>query len=93
MREDGSRGIRFVTKAAFALGCLVVPALGMGCSFDPLKYMSRNACELFNCNEMFFIDDLFPLSAAPTGNAGTGGGMDMDMGEEPDADDGGGHAH
>ncbi len=91
MRKEKSRGIRFVTEAAFALGCLLVPALGMGCSFDPMKYFSRNACEVFNCDELFFIDDLFPLSAAPTGNAGTGGGMDMDMGEAED--EGGGHAH
>ena len=89
MREDKSRGMRFVTTAAFALGCLLFPALGMGCSFDPLKYFSRNACEALNCDTLFFIDDLFPLSAAPLGDAGAGGGMDMDEAE----DDGGGHAH
>ncbi len=87
MREDRSRGIRFVTKAGFALGCLLFPALGMGCSFNPLKFFSRNACEVFNCDTLFFIDDLFPLSAAPMGDAGMGDGMDMDMGD----DDGGGH--
>ena len=91
MREDRSRGIRFGAKAAIALGCLLFPVLSMGCSFDPLKYFSRNACEVFNCDELFFIDDLFPLSAAPTGDAGTGGGMDMAMGEAED--EGGGHAH
>ncbi len=89
MREEKTRGIWFVTRAAFALGCLLAGAVGMGCSFDPLKYFSRNACEVFNCDELFFVDDLFPLSAAPIGDAGSGGGMDMD---EPD-DDGGGHAH
>ncbi len=87
MREDRSRCIRFVTKVAFALGCLLVPVLGTGCSFDPMKYFSRNACEAFNCDTLFFIDDLFPLSAAPTGDAGAGGGMDMDTGD----DEGGGH--
>ncbi len=85
MKEDKSRGIRFATKAALALGCLLFPALGMGCSFDPLNYMSRNACEVFNCDELFFIEDMLPLSARPTGDAGAGGGMDM--GE----DEGGGH--
>ncbi len=89
MREEKSRSLWFVTRAAFALGCLLVPALGMGCSFDPLKYFSRNACEVFNCNELFFVDDLFPLSAPPMGDAGMGGGMDMDEAD----DDGGGHAH
>ncbi len=87
MREEKSRSTRFVTSAVYALGCLLVSALGMGCSFDPLNYMSRNACEFFNCDELFFIEDLLPLSARPTGDTGTGGGMDMDMGE----DEGGGH--
>ncbi len=87
MREDESRGKRFVTVAAFALGCLIVPALGTGCSFNPAKYFSRNACEVFNCDELFFIDDLFPLSAAPT--AGGGAEDDMDM----SGDDGGGGGH
>lgn len=62
-----------------------------GCSFDPLNYMSRNACEFFNCDELFFIEDLLPLSARPTGDAGSGGGVVMDMGEAED--EGGGHAH
>ena len=61
------------------------------CSFNPLNYMSRNACELFNCDELFFIEDLLPLSARPTGDAGAGGGVVMDMGEAED--EGGGHAH
>ena len=85
MREENSRGIEFVTRGVFALGCLIVPALGMGCSFDPLKYFSRNACEVVNCNALFFIDDLLPLSAAPAGGPAAE--------EEPAADDGGGHAH
>ncbi len=61
----------------------------MACDFNPVNYMSRNACEVLNCDALFFIDDLLPLSAAPTGDAGTGGGMDMDEAD----DDGGGHAH
>ncbi len=71
----------------FTLGCLLLPALGMGCSFDPMKYFSRNACEVFNCDELFFIDDMFPLSASPIGGAPAGGSA-----VEAD-DDGGGHAH
>ncbi len=85
MRKDRSRSIRFVTIATLALGCLLLPALAMGCSFDPLKYFSRNACEAFNCDTLFFIDDLFPLSAAPLGDAEAGGEMDMG------GDEGGGH--
>ena len=84
MREEKSRGIWSVPRAAFALVCLLVPALGMGCSFDPMKYFSRNACEVFNCNELFFVDDLFPLAAAPTGGAAA---------EDEPADDAGEHLH
>ncbi len=77
------------TGACAAVLCAVVFATG--CSFDPLNYMSRNACEFFNCDELFFIEDLLPLSARPTGDAASGGGMVMDMGEAED--EGGGHAH
>ena len=62
-----------------------------GCSFDPLNYMSRNACEFVNCDGLFFIEDMLQLSARPEGEAGSGGGMVMDMGE--DEDEGAGHAH
>lgn len=65
--------------------------LSAGCSFDPLKYMSRNACEFVNCDVLFFIEDMLPLSARPEGEAGSGGGMVVDMGEAED--EGGGHAH
>ncbi len=77
------------TGAYMAVLCAVVFATG--CSFDPLNYMSRNACEFFNCDELFFIEDMLPLSARPTGDAGAGGGTVMDMGEAED--EGGGHAH
>ena len=68
-----------------------VALFAVGCSFDPLNYMSRNACEFFNCDELFFIEDMLPLSARPAGNAGSGGTMVMDMAEAED--EGGGHAH
>ena len=75
--------------ACMAVFCAVFVATG--CSFDPLNYMSRNACEFLNCDELFFVEDMLPLSARQTGDAGAGGGMVMDMGEEED--EGGGHAH
>ena len=65
--------------------------LATGCSFDPLNYLSRNACEFLNCDDLFFVEDMLPLSARQTGNAGAGGGMVMDMDEAED--EGGGHAH
>ncbi len=73
------------------MALLCAAFFAMGCSFDPLNYMSRNACEFFNCDELFFIEDILPLSARPTGDAGSGGGVVMDMGEAED--EGGGHAH
>ena len=46
-------------------------ALGIGCgSFEPMSYLSKNACDFLNCEVLFFIPDLFPLSAPP---------MNMDM--------------
>ena len=62
-----------------------------GCELDPMNFLSRNACEFVNCDELFFIEDMFPLSARPQGDANSGDGMVMDM-DEPD-DDGGGHVH
>jgi hypothetical protein len=75
--------IRSVTAASavfLSVGCAIIFA--MGCSFDPLKFASRNACEFLNCDVLFFVDDLFPLSGGPV----EGGGGDV-----PDEGGGGGH--
>lgn len=74
--------------------CIAVSGAALfatGCSLDPVNFFSRNACELFNCDELFFIEDLLPLSARPTGGAESGGEMVMDTTEAED--EGGGHAH
>lgn len=60
-----------------------------GCSFEATKYLSRNACEFVNCDELFFIEDLLPLSARASEGAVAGGAMDM----AEEEDEGGGHAH
>lgn len=83
------KSVRRTTGVCIAACCAMFVATG--CSLDPLNYMSRNACEFFNCDELFFIEDILPLSARPTGVVGLGGGIVADPGE--DADDGGGHAH
>ncbi len=72
------RAIRFGLSAGTGLLTiyLLFPALAGGCSFNPLKYFSRNACDVLNCDVLFFIEDLFPLSAGPTG-----GGDDAAAGE------------
>ncbi len=76
--------------ACVAVLCAVVVAAG--CSFDPLNYMSRNACEVFNCDELFFIEDILPLSARPRGDVAVGDGNVAGPVADDD-DDGGGHAH
>ncbi len=42
----------------------------MGCSFDPLKFAGRNACEFLNCDVLFFVDDILPLSGGPVEGGG-----------------------
>ena len=81
----------FVRTAGTGIAALCVTMLAAGCDFSPVNYMSRTACDFLNCNVLFFIEDMLPLSARPTGDVGSGGGMVMDMGEAED--EGGGHAH
>ena len=64
---------------------LLYPLLAGGCK--PSQFLQKNACELLNCDYLFFIDDLFPLAAAPSGNGG--GGEAASGGEEEEA----GHMH
>ncbi len=59
----------------------------MGCDLNPVNYLSRNACDFLNCDVLFFIDDVLPLSGAPI--AASGGAP----AEADSADEGGGHAH
>lgn len=81
MKDRDSVAMRLLAAMALLLVGLLVPALAGGCTLKPAKYLSRNACEFFNCEELFFIEDLFPLSAQPTGDAGgTSGDEDMEEG-------------
>ncbi len=47
-----------------------------GCgSSDLLKYFSRNACNFLNCDVLFWVEDIFPLSERPMmGGAAASGG-------------------
>ena len=68
---------------------LLYPLLAGGCK--PSQFLQKNACELVNCDYLFFIDDMFPLAArrgAGGGEATAGGAMVMDEEEEE-----GGHMH
>ncbi len=81
MKDRDSVAMRLLATMTLLLVCLLVPALAGGCTLKPAKYLSRNACEFLNCEELFFIEDLFPLSAQPTGDAGgMSGGEDMEEG-------------
>lgn len=63
-----------------------------GCgSFSPLSYFNRNACDFLNCDDLFWVEDLFPLSQRPAGTGGMASGATMDMSEEED--EGGAHLH
>ena len=75
-----------VIKIVAAVALLRLPLMGIGCgSFEPASYFSRNACDFLNCEVLFFLDDMFPLSATPA-SAGSGAAV-----AEPDDDDG--HMH
>lgn len=82
MKNRGSIVGRPLATTGILLAGLLVPILAGGCILKPAKYLSRNACEFLNCEELFFITDLFPLSAQPTGDAGgaSGGGEEEEAG-------------
>jgi len=77
MRNKSIMGTVVVCVSVF---CIIVSATA--CSLDPLKFLSRNACEILNCDVLFFVDDVLPLSggpvvgvdAAPAEEEGGGGG-------------------
>ena len=79
-------------KIVAAVALLRLPLMGIGCgSFEPASYFSRNACDFLNCEMLFFLEDMFPLSAMPAGAAsmaGAGSGAAM---AEPEEDEG--HMH
>lgn len=78
---------RRLMKTALCTALVVLPILGTACSFNPASYFAKNACDVLNCDDLFFIEDLFPLSKRPT----SGGGGESAAVEE--VDDDGGHGH
>lgn len=81
---------RVLSTVSIATLLLLYPLLAGGCK--PAQFLQKNACELLNCDFLFFIDDMFPLAAAPSGAGGgeaaSAGAMEMEEEEE-----GGGHMH
>ncbi|MCH7685869.1 MAG: hypothetical protein IH899_04170 [Planctomycetes bacterium] len=75
-----------MTKTAASLMLLAVLSSMVACK--PGQFLQRNACELLNCDMLFFIDDMFPLAAQPGGGGGGGGAA-----EPSEEEEGGGHLH
>ncbi len=75
------RSIRETAVVLITVLCGI--AFAPGCSFNPLKFASRNACEFLNCDVLFFVEDLLPLSTRPT--------MDADVASADEGGGGGGH--
>ena len=76
-----------MTKTAAILMSLAILSSLVACK--PGQFLQRNACELLNCNMLFFIDDMFPLAVQPGGGGGGGGGA----AEPSEEEEGGGHLH
>ncbi len=74
---------RVLSTVSIATLLLLYPLLAGGCK--PAQFLQKNACELLNCDYLFFIDDMFPLAAAAD-EVASGGAMEM---EEEEA----GHMH
>ena len=84
-RKRMKRILTYMTKTAAILMSLAIVSSMVGCK--PGQFLQRNACELLNCNTLFFIDDMFPLATQPGGGGGGGGAA------EPEEEEGGGHLH
>ncbi len=79
-----------MSKTAGSLMLIAVLSSMVACK--PGQFLERNACELLNCDMLFFIDDIFPLATQSGGGGGGGGGASNDMDME-DEEEGGGHLH
>lgn len=77
-----------VIRIAAGLASLGLTLFALGCDFDPTEYFSRNACDFLNCDVLFFVDDILPLSGGPIA---AGGDAPIDAGAAEEEDDG--HAH
>ncbi len=84
------------TRTLFFFASICIAALITGCgNFN--AFMADNACDIFNCDTLFFIDDVFPQDHddgadddhADDADEPDGDQMDMDDGDadEPDDDD------
>lgn len=58
--------------------------LASGCSFE---FVNNNACQIFNCDTLFFLPEVLEGAANFTGSAGDGDMDDMDVGDDHDDGD------
>ncbi len=77
-----------MTKIAASLMLLAIFSSMAACKTG--QFLQRNACELLNCDMLFFIDDMFPLATQSSGGGGAGSGG---VAAEPEEEEGGGHLH
>ncbi len=80
---------QLLAGTALSLMVLFLTTTTAGCK--PGQFLQRNACELLNCDVLFFVDDIFPLAAQSGG--GTGGGGGGGASEPSEEEEGGGHLH
>lgn len=81
MRNRKVIRMSWLAKTVLCLALFVSAAVTAGC--NPASYLSKNMCNIFDCDTLFFIEDIFPLSQRPT----AGGGEE----EMAEMDSGGGH--
>ena len=77
---------RLARLIAMSMPLLHATVYGLSCGWaNPLKFFSRHACDILNCDTFFFLEEIFPLSGRPSLDSGV---VETDAGEE-----GGGHLH
>ncbi len=81
MRKD--KTVRSMCSAFVAIAGSAT-LLASGCS---LEFVNNNACQIFNCDTLFFLDEILEGAANFTGGSGGGDMGDMDSGDDHDDGD------
>ena len=83
MRKN--KAVRWMCSAFVAIAGSTT-LFASGCSFE---FVNNNACQIFNCNTLFFLPEILDGAAGFTGGGGGGDMDDIDGGD--DHDDGDAH--
>lgn len=89
MRIDSSRLTVKHTCWGGAICVMLLLHLVLGAGCKRVRFFERNACDILNCDTLFFLDDMFPLVGGPTGADGPTGAAGTSDSEEEE----GGHLH